>query len=96
MASPSQILIAFSPEQFIYFIIAIVTATAGIILWVYRQTHGLDKRVDHLENNMPHVQKELDEQRPKIREMELLLARLTERLTKRIRRSMNEEESDNE
>ena len=43
MSSTSPILIAFSPEQFIYLIIAIASAAVGTILWVHRQTHSLDK-----------------------------------------------------
>lgn len=35
------------------------------------------------------MQKELDEQRPKIRDMEILLGRLTERLSRKIRRNMD-------
>lgn len=91
MASTSTILITFSPEQFIYFMIAIVTATAGIILWVYRQTHGLEKRLIKAEKDITQMQKELDEQRPKIREIELLLTKFTERLSSVIRRRMSED-----
>jgi cell division protein FtsN len=89
---PPQVVIAFSPEMLMYFIIALVTATVGIILWVYKQTHPMDKRVSIVENNIDNLKKNSDEERPKFREMELLLARLTERLSARISSSINEGE----
>jgi cell division protein FtsL len=90
MSSTSTTLIAFSPEQFIYLIIAIVTATVAIISWVYRQTHSLDKKLGMAQKDITTIQKELDEQRPKLREMEILVARLTERLSSVIRHSEDE------
>jgi cell division protein FtsL len=92
--SPSLILISFSPEQFIYFVIAIATATTIIIVWVYRQTHSLDKRLESVEKDIKNIQKELDEQKPRLRDMEIMLARLTGSLSRRVRFSSSKEEEE--
>lgn len=95
--STQQVLITFSPEQFIYFIVAIVAATTGIILWVYRQTHPLDKRITGVEKDLGNMQNTLNEQNPKLREMELLVARMTERISMGVSNTIIEDkEEENE
>ena len=55
--TPPIILISFSPEQFIYLLIAIVVATAGVILWVKRETDGLRCRLTKVETDIEHIKK---------------------------------------
>jgi hypothetical protein len=55
---PTSVIIGFPIDQFVIFIIAVVGAIAGIIIWVYKLTHPLDvaltaltTRVNTLERN---------------------------------------------
>jgi hypothetical protein len=90
---PTPILIGFTPDQFLIFIITIVGAAVGAVVWVYKLTHPLDVALTALTTRVGTLERSFSDREREFRntETESIVNRLLPNLVKNIMEKMKEE-----